>query len=479
MWILLLAVVVAFNPFCSYAAKASSKAETEILEETWSKPNAVFEVDKMGDMSGWDPAKWVNPSGDTIKIAVFWPHSGPAAVNGEYGWSSVSYAAYDINQRGGIFVDGKKKKIALFKADNMSRQDLAKKVCERMVLQEKVDVIIGTSGSNMMKVANEVANRYKIISLNVGALADELQDATNFGRYSFMTADTTSQIGRGLAYYYGQIRKKERKFYILCQDYSFGRDMATGFKQGLKEYYPEAEIVGEDYHKLFLTDFAPYLEKIKASGAEVVYTGDWIPDASNLLKQARAIGIKIPFANLFMDNPDFLTEVGIEGTKGLVNIKHFEKAGPQFDNMAYRKYYEIYKKALKNVSSPFNSSIYEHGNGTLGFWTQQVYWLLSVIERAQSTNADKIIKVWENDTYQFANGRIVKMRGCDHKTIQGFRVAEFVPPSEQKLNMNIPPYYWYKNASGPGPSWEIPASKVLPLMDENLDRCKGKSLWGE
>ncbi len=76
MWILLLAVVVAFNPFCSYAAKASSKAETEILEETWSKPNAVFEVDKMGDMSGWDPAKWVNPSGDTIKIAVFWPHSG-------------------------------------------------------------------------------------------------------------------------------------------------------------------------------------------------------------------------------------------------------------------------------------------------------------------------------------------------------------------------------------------------------------------
>ena len=93
-----------------------------------------------------------------------------------------------------------------------------------------------------------------------------------------------------MAYYYGQIRKKEKKFYILCQDYSFGRDMADGFKKGLKEYYPEAQIVGEDYHKLFLTDFAPYLEKIKASGAEVVYTGDWLPDAGNLLKQARADG---------------------------------------------------------------------------------------------------------------------------------------------------------------------------------------------
>ena len=55
----------------------------------------------------------------------------------------------------------------------------------------------------------------------------------------------------------------------------------------MKQYYPEAQIVGEDFHKLFLTDYMPYLSKIKASGAEVIFTGDWIPDAANLLKQAR------------------------------------------------------------------------------------------------------------------------------------------------------------------------------------------------
>ena len=481
MLLLVLSVLtVAYGPDAAYAA--SEKAEKKLTlagMETWSKPKAVLDVNKMGNMSGWDPANWVNPPGDTIKIAVFWPHSGPAAVNGEYAWASISYAVYDINQRGGLFVDGKKKKIALFKADNMSKQDQAKKVCERMVLQEKVHVIIGTSGSNMMKVANEVANRYKVIAQNIGSLSDELQDATNFGRYSFMTSDTCNQIGRGLAYYYGQIRKKETKFYILCQDYSFGHDMAEGFKSGLKEYYPAAQIVGEDYHKLFLTDFAPFVTKIKSSGAEVVYTGDWIPDASNLLKQARSMGLNIPFANLFMDNPEYLVEIGVERTKGLLNIKHFEKAGPQFDNQSYLKFYKTYKNAWKKLKAPFNGRYYEHGNGTLGFWTQQTYWLLSVIERAQSTDADKIVKVWENDTYQFANGRIVKMRGCDHKTIQGFRVAEFVPPAEQKQNMNISPYYWYKDASGPGPSWEIPAGKVLPLMDQKLDRCKGKSEWGD
>ncbi len=479
--LLFLFMLSAYSPSETFAAKAEKSpkvAKTEM--ETWSKPNAAFDASKMGDMSGWDPANWVNPEGDVIKIAVTWPHSGPGAGNGELAWACVTFVAYDINQRGGIFVDGKQKKVALLKADTMSKQDQTKKICERMVLQEKVSVLLGSSGSNLQKVINEVGNRYKVISQNIGCLADDLQDATNFGRYSFMSSDATFSVGRGMAYYYGQIRKKEKKFYILCQDYSFGHDMAEGFKKGLKDYYPEAQLVGEDYHKLFLTDFAPYITKVRASGAEVVWTGDWLPDAGNLLKQARQMGLTIPFANLFMDEPNGLQEVGVEGTKGLVNIKHFEKAGPQLVNPGYIKYYKAWNNAWKKwKSGPYKTPLYEHGTGTLGHWCQQVYWLLSVIERAKSTDPEKIIKVWEGDTYQYVNGRINKMRACDHKGIQGFRVAEYVPPAEQKVSMNIPPYHWFTGSCGPGPAWEIPAGKVLPWMDPKLDRCKGKSEWGE
>ncbi len=477
-----LSVVLSFSPaMAAKGEKAKAVKKDTSLTETWSKPNAAFDAAKMGNMSGFDAKNWVNPTGDTIKIAVVWPHSGPGALNGDMGWLCVSWAAYDINQRGGIWVDGKKKKIALYKADTMSKPDQAKKICERMVLQEKVNILIGTSGSNMMKIQNEVANKYKVISVNVGALADELQDATNFNRYSFMSSDSTFQIGRGMAYYYGQIRKKEKKFYVLCQDYSFGRDMAEGFKRGLKEYYPEAQIVGEDYHKLFLTDFAPYLTKIKASGAEVVWTGDWHPDAGNLLKQARSMGLKIPFANLFMDEPNALTEVGVEGTKGLMNINHFEKAGPAFTNPGMIKFYKTWNNQWKNVwkTAPYNTPSFQYPWGTYGSWISQTYWMLSVIERAKSVDPEKIIKVWEGDTYQYVNGRIIKMRACDHKAIQGFRVGEYVPPAEQKQSMNMPPYYWLKGASSVGPSWEIPAGKVLPWMDQKLDRCKGKNDWGE
>ena len=43
---------------------------------------ASFDATKMGNMSGWDPANWVNPEGDTIRVAIVWPHSGPGALNG-------------------------------------------------------------------------------------------------------------------------------------------------------------------------------------------------------------------------------------------------------------------------------------------------------------------------------------------------------------------------------------------------------------
>jgi ABC-type branched-subunit amino acid transport system substrate-binding protein len=457
-------------------AKAGKATKAELVE-TWSKPNAKFDASKMSDMTDYDPANPVVPKGDTIKIALVASFSGPAAINSVIYWAPVQWAAHDINKKGGIWVDGKRKLIEIIKADHMSKPDQCKKICERMVLQEKVHVLWGTDGSNMQKIINETASKYKVISMSAAALSDDLQDAVNFGRYAFHTDASTEQIGRGLAYYYGQIRKKEKKFYILCQDYSFGHGLADGFKKGLKEYYPEAQIVGEDYHKLFLTDFAPYLEKIKASGAEVIYTGDWVPDAGNLLKQARQMGVNLPFANLFMDEPNFLHEVGVGGTKGLVHIDIYDMPQAFKNYPSFVKFYKAWNNQWK--TAPYNSRLFEHGTGAIGAYNQQTYWLLSVIERAKSTDPEKIIKIWEGDTYRYANGKVVKMRVCDHKAIQSLGVTEYAPPEQQNVSMTIPPYYWFKGTSSGGPAWLVPAAKVLPLMDQKLDRCKGKNDWGQ
>lgn len=480
---LFLLVTAMENPSTAVAATAekTTKGAAVGQADRFGKPQAAFDVSKMGDMSDFDPANPVVPDGDTIRIAIVASFSGPGTSNGQFYWACVQWAAHDINKRGGLLVDGKRKLVQVLKADHMGKPDQCKKVCERMVLQEKVHALWGTDGSYLMKVINEVANKYKVIALNATCTSDDIQNAANFGRFSFQASYSASQTGPGLAYYYGQIRKKERKFYILNVDTASGHALADSFKSGLKAYFTEGQVVGEDFHKLYLTDFAPYLAKIKASGAEVIFTGDWSPDAANLLKQSRQLGIKFPFANVWMTDPIMLGEVGVEGTKGLVHIDQFDMPAPFKTAPDYIKFYKAWSNQWKTKwkTAPYNSRGYELIGGAGGAFVMSTYWLLSVMERAKSTDAEKIVQLWEGDVYRYVNGKIVKMRGCDHKMITDLTVQEYVPPEQQKIAMTIPPFYWYKESSYTGPAHRISAAKILPWMDQKLGSCRGKNDWGD
>ncbi len=487
-FVMLLALIalslMAYSPSTVMAAKKATKATKESKAEPpdkLGKANAAFDASKMGDMSDYDPGTWVSPTGDTIKIAIIASFSGPSQINGQFYWSTVTWVAHDINKRGGIWVDGKKKLIEVIKGDTQGRADQTKKVAERMILQEKANILWGCDGSHIMKIINQVANQHKVIALNASNTSDDIQDADNFGRYSFHGGFSCDQVARGLAYYYGQIRKKEKKFYILCQDYGFGRIFAEGFKKGLKEYYPEAQIVGEDYHKLFLTDFAPYLSKIKASEAEVIFTGDWVPDAAALAKQAQQAGINLPYANIWMTTASMLQDLGPNGGKDWVHVGPYHSPVPFSAAPGFTKLYTTYHNQWKKFkTAPYNGVSFEHGVHSVGGgWSMQTYWLLSLMERAKTANAEKIIELWEGDTYRQANGKVIKMRACDHKAIQDLSAEVYGPPAEQKATYTIPPYYWFKDASHPVKIYTLSAEKVLPWMDPKLDRCKGKNGWGE
>ena len=78
----------------------------------FTTPKAAFDANKMGDMSDFDPGNPVIPTGDTIKIAIVASFSGPAAQVGEIYYACATWVAHDINKRGGILVDGKKKLVA-------------------------------------------------------------------------------------------------------------------------------------------------------------------------------------------------------------------------------------------------------------------------------------------------------------------------------------------------------------------------------
>ena len=342
-----------------------------------------------------------------------------------------------------------------------------------MVLKEGVKFFWGTSGSNIVKVMNQVADKYKVIAANCIALSDDLQDAQNFSPYAFMTYSQTSQVGRAFAYFYGKMRKKEKKFYILNQDYMFGHDLGEGFKKGLKEYYPEAQIVRRGLSQAVPDRLCPLSDQDQGLRGRGDFHRRLGPGCHQPDQAGQGHGDQPPFCPDLHNQSKSLDPTRGRGHQGfdaglaLYNSHSLlQEPGPK------SSIHKIWKAAYDRFKPPYNDLLYSQGWVPL---SMEIYWLLSVIERAGSVDPEKIIKVWEGDSYEYVNGQVVTMRACDHTLITDFTIVEYVPPAQQKVSFNIPPYYWTDKTSWFGQSWVVPADKVLPWMDPKLERCKGKN----
>ena len=90
-----------------------------------------------------------------------------------------------------------------------------------------------------------------------------------------------------------------KKVYLINQDYSFGQSVRTQARTMLGEKRPDIQIVGDELHPLLkVTDFSPYIAKIKASGADSVITGNWGQDFALLLKAAADAGLQVELVHL-------------------------------------------------------------------------------------------------------------------------------------------------------------------------------------
>ena len=87
-----------------------------------------------------------------------------------------------------------------------------------------------------------------------------------------------------------------KKVYLINQNYAHGHQVAKFAKETLARKRPDIQIVGEDLTPLAQTrDFAPYIAKIKASGADTVVTGNWSSDLTLLVKAANDGGLTAKF----------------------------------------------------------------------------------------------------------------------------------------------------------------------------------------
>ncbi|PYN10296.1 MAG: hypothetical protein DME06_14435, partial [Candidatus Rokuibacteriota bacterium] len=116
---------------------------------------------------------------------------------------------------------------------------------------DKVDVLVVNTGSNIAKAVSQVATQHRKVFCSTGTEARELT-GEEFFETTFRCCLNTDMHSGELAVYFSRLApRKYGKFYLLNQDYNFGRAAADGFKKKFNRIKSAGqEIIGEEYHPL-------------------------------------------------------------------------------------------------------------------------------------------------------------------------------------------------------------------------------------
>jgi len=105
-----------------------------------------------------------------------------------------------------------------------------------------------------------------------------------------------------------------RKVYLLNPNYAYGQEVSRASREALKRKRPDVAIVGDDFHPTGqVKDYAPYIAKIKAAGADTVITADFGNDLALMVRAARDVGLGARFYTLNGNNFGVPSAMGIAG----------------------------------------------------------------------------------------------------------------------------------------------------------------------
>ena len=209
---------------------------------------------------------------------------------------------------------------------------------------------------------------------------------------------------------------KVKKVYLLNQNYSHGQQVAKYFKEGMARKRPDAQVVGEDLVPLGqVKDFAPYVAKIKQSGADTIVTGNWGADLTLFVKALNDAGLKLPLYTYYAavsGTPTVLASGG-EGEVYQLSYGHSNHTGP-----------------LAKLTADFQKKFGDD------FYTYSIYngflMMSEAIVKAKSIDSVKVAAAMEGMRFKGFNGDS-EMRKSDHQMQQGLYISKW-----QKVDKKYP-----------------------------------------
>jgi len=348
---------------------------------------------------------------DSIKIAYVDPLSGGGASIGEIGLKTFQFIAELQNAKGGVLG----KKIEIVGYDNkLNPQESLVQV--QKAIDAGIRIITQGNGSGVAAAITEFVAKYnernpgkEVIYLNYAAVDPVLtNDKCNFWHFRW---DANSEIKMEALTNYMKDIKTIKKVYLINQDYSFGQAVRTDANKMMKAKRPDVEIVGDELHPLLkITDFAPYIAKIKASGADSVITGNWGQDFALLLKAAADAGLQANWYTYYAGGtggPIAIKQTGLNHrvfqiTEGFANIPH--KSAQDFEKAL---------RAKHNIGLFYPRAINQFGM------------LFAAIEQTKSTDPKRIAAALEGMKFNLFSGGEGFMRKDDHQFFQPIYLSSF------------------------------------------------------
>jgi len=177
----------------------------------------------------------------------------------------------------------------------------------------------------------------------------------------------------------------------------------------LKAKRPDIEIVGDELHPLLkISDFAPYIAKIKASGADTVVTGNWGQDIALLLKAAADAGLKVSWYTYYAGGaggPTAVKQANLNHQvyqvgEGIPNLDH--PSSQEFEK-AFRAKYDVsvfYPRAVNEMRM-----------------------LAAAADKAKSTDPVKVALALEAMEFEVFDGGKGNMRKDDHQFFQPIYIS--------------------------------------------------------
>ncbi|MGE5254862.1 MAG: ABC transporter substrate-binding protein [Planctomycetaceae bacterium] len=341
----------------------------------------------------------------TIKIGVLSPFKTPS---GEDQMNGAKMAAEDINAQGGIMG----RKIELVFANTEYKPEKGVLGFKKLVLEDKCDLVIGTCSSGVAKAVMDQMARYKKLFIPTGAASEALSDLLKSDpkkfKYWFRVMHLSGDLSTAVHDFVYNLPVKKvgaKRMAIMAENALWTRGMVKDAQAFFKE--KGLEIVYSEFFDTETKDFTPIFTKIIDAKAQFIYEISAHVDGAIYIKQW--YDLKGPMIG------------GVSGTG--VTDRYWKDCGGKAVTETVVVYVPRAPMTPKTVDF-YDRYVakFKLGPGyPTGYSYDVLYIYKEAVEKAKSTNPDKLVPILEKTDYTGVAGRYVFDQFHNPRYGEGYR----------------------------------------------------------